>query len=33
MDEKKQDKLTHRPDQDMGEKNAVEVTEVVSSLP
>jgi hypothetical protein len=33
MDEKKQDKLTHRADQDLGEKNAVEVTEVVSSLP
>ncbi len=33
MDEKKQDKITHRPDQDMAEKSAVEVTEIVSSLP
>jgi hypothetical protein len=33
MDEKKQDKVTHRPDQTLEETNAVEVTEVVSSLP
>jgi hypothetical protein len=33
MDEKKQDKVTHRPDQDMGEKSAAEVVNVVSSLP
>ncbi len=33
MDEKNKDNITHRPDQTMENEQAVEVTEIVSSLP
>jgi len=33
MDEKNKDNITHRPDQAMENEQAVEVTEIVSSLP
>jgi hypothetical protein len=33
MDEKKKDDITHRPDQALDNQQAVEVANVVSSLP